>query len=40
MGDDELRGFLDGIRNGVRRTVSQLPPHQQYVERYCPAGKP
>ena len=40
MGDDELRGFLDGIRNGVRRTASQLPPHQQYVERYCPAGKP
>jgi tryptophan halogenase len=40
MGPDELRGFLDGIRSGVRRTVSQLPPHQQYVERYCPAGKP
>jgi tryptophan 7-halogenase len=40
MGDDELRGFLDGIKSGVRRTASQLPPHQQYVERYCPAGKP
>jgi tryptophan halogenase len=39
MRDDELRGFLDGIRSGVRRTVSQLPQHQQYVERYCPAGK-
>jgi tryptophan halogenase len=40
MGDDELRAFLDGIRGNVRRTASQLPPHQQYVERYCPAGKP
>jgi tryptophan halogenase len=40
MGDDELRGFLDGIRSNVRRTASQLPPHQHYVERYCPAGKP
>lgn len=40
MGDEELREFLDGIRNGVRRTVARLPAHQDYVRRYCPAGKP
>ncbi|GAB2504238.1 tryptophan halogenase family protein [Lysobacter humi (ex Lee et al. 2017)] len=38
MGDAELRGFLDGIRGGIERTVAQLPPHQAYVERYCPAN--
>ena len=37
MGDDELAGFLDGIRANVRRTAAQLPPHQQYVEQYCGA---
>jgi tryptophan halogenase len=35
MCDEELAGFLEGIRSQVRRTVSQLPPHQDYVARYC-----
>jgi tryptophan halogenase len=39
MGDTELAGFLNGIRDGIRQTVSKLPPHAQYVQRYCPAGK-
>jgi tryptophan halogenase len=37
MGDEELSGFLEGIRKNVERTVAQLPQHQQYVERYCGA---
>jgi tryptophan 7-halogenase len=37
MGDAELSHFLGSIRDTVNRTVSQLPPHQTYVERYCPA---
>jgi tryptophan halogenase len=37
MGDEELRGFLEGIRKQVDRTVAQLPQHQAYVERYCGA---
>ena len=37
MGDEELKGFLEGIRKHVERTVGQLPPHQAYVERYCGA---
>jgi tryptophan halogenase len=37
MDDQELRAFLDGIRARVRRTVAQLPSHQDYVRGYCPA---
>jgi tryptophan halogenase len=37
MGDEELKGFLEGIRQHVERTVAQLPQHQEYVERYCGA---
>jgi tryptophan halogenase len=37
MGDEELSGFLEGIRKHVERTVAQLPQHQEYVERYCGA---
>jgi len=37
MGDEELSGFLEGIRTHVDRTVAQLPAHQEYVERYCGA---
>jgi tryptophan halogenase len=39
MGDEELSGFLEGIRSRVDRIVAQLPQHQQYVERHCPAAK-
>ncbi len=35
MGDQELAGFLNGIRDGISRTVAQLPPHQAYVQTYC-----
>ena len=34
MGDAELARFLEGIRAAVDQTVSQLPPHQAYVEGY------
>jgi tryptophan halogenase len=37
MGDEELNGFLEGIRKQVERTVAQLPQHQAYVEGYCGA---
>ena len=38
MGDAELARFLEGIRTSVEQTVSKLPPHQAYVERYCGTG--
>ena len=36
--DDELDQFLDNLRDGVTRTVAQLPAHADYVARYCGAG--
>ena len=38
MGDEELSGFLNGIKSQVDRTVAQLPSHQAYVEQYCKAS--
>ena len=35
MDDRELDGFLEEIRTRVERTVAQLPPHAEYVTRYC-----
>jgi len=35
MDDRELNGFLEEIRTRVERTVAQLPPHAEYVTRYC-----
>jgi tryptophan halogenase len=35
MDDAELNGFLEEIRGRVDRTVAQLPPHADYVSRYC-----
>jgi len=37
MGDAELTQFLEGIRKGVAQTVTQLPSHQEFVQRYCNA---
>ena len=39
MGDAELSGFLNNISGPIANTVRQLPSHQAYVERYCPAPK-
>jgi len=35
MSEAELQAFLDEIRHRVERTVAQLPPHADYVARYC-----
>ncbi|MFZ2991094.1 tryptophan halogenase family protein [Ideonella sp.] len=37
MSDAELSNFLGAIRHQVDRTVAQLPSHQAYLQRYCPA---
>jgi tryptophan halogenase len=39
MGDAELAGFLNGIRDTVNRTVAQLPAHQAYMQNYCGAPR-
>jgi tryptophan halogenase len=38
MGDEELSRFLNDIKTSVEKSVSQLPPHQTYVEQYCRAN--
>jgi len=35
MDDVELNRLLEEIRSRVERTVAQLPPHAEYVARYC-----
>ncbi|MGY3266212.1 tryptophan halogenase family protein [Lysobacter sp. HA35] len=38
MGDVELGQFLAAIRSRIENTVKQLPPHLEYVKRYCPGS--
>ncbi|MHA6719996.1 tryptophan halogenase family protein [Sphingomonas sp. RS6] len=38
LGDQELDRLLSGLRTQVRQTVDALPPHADYVARYCGAG--
>jgi tryptophan halogenase len=40
MGDEELSGFLGEIREGVNRTVAQLPTHHGYLQRYLGRSGP
>ena len=37
MDDQELEQFLTGIHGNVGRMVSQLPPHQKFIDHYCKA---
>lgn len=39
MGEQELKGFLDGIYNSVRKTVAQLPNQAEFIAKYCPIKK-
>ena len=36
MSEPDLKRFLDDIRQHVETTVRQLPPHQAYIDQYCP----
>ncbi len=38
MSDEELNEFLRTIKASVDNTVSQLPPHQVYIDQYCRAN--
>lgn len=39
MSDVELKNFLDQIKNSVKASVSQWPPHMEFIRRYCDAKK-
>ena len=36
--DDELDQLLTGLRASIDKTVASLPPHHEYVARYCGAA--
>jgi tryptophan halogenase len=35
MSEEELKGFLEGIKGSVGNMVAQLPEHQQFINHYC-----
>ncbi|MCU6455730.1 tryptophan 7-halogenase [Sphingomonas sp. A2-49] len=35
MPPDQLRAAMDGMSSRVASTVAQLPPHQDFLDRYC-----
>jgi tryptophan halogenase len=37
--DDELDRLLSTLRRQVNDTVATMPPHGDYVARYCPADR-
>jgi len=40
LGDGELDRLLSMVRRQVADTVATMPPHGDYVARYCPADRP
>lgn len=37
MSEAELANFLQGLQGVVAQKVSQMPSHQQFIDRWCPA---
>ncbi|MBB4659457.1 tryptophan halogenase family protein [Parvularcula dongshanensis] len=37
MTDEQLAGALSGIERSVERALGQLPSHEDFIARYCPA---
>lgn len=38
MSDEQMRQSLNALKSSIARSVDKLPPHQQFVEQYCPAA--
>jgi hypothetical protein len=38
MSEQELRRFMQFQRQKVDQVLQQLPPHREFVARYCPAA--
>jgi tryptophan halogenase len=39
MTDQELKAFLNSIKDSVNNLVDKLPSHQQFIDRYCKAAQ-
>ena len=35
MSNEDLTHFLQGLRNAISGAVERLPPHQEFINRYC-----
>ena len=35
MSRQELETLLNSIKQGIEKTVAKLPPHQDYITRFC-----
>jgi tryptophan halogenase len=35
--DDQLNGFLSGIRDYIARATAKLPDHRTFLDQHCPA---
>lgn len=40
MRDEEMRAMFAQLSGGIRETVSRMPTHQAFIDRYCKAGPP
>lgn len=40
MEEGQLRKFLSDYRQSIARAVAKLPPHQDFLQQYCPAREP
>ena len=38
MGDNEFKQFLASLKSSVDNAVEQLPDHQEFIDKYCPAN--
>ena len=38
--DEELKDFLDAHRSPIKRVLSQMPSHHDFIQHYCRAEKP
>jgi tryptophan 7-halogenase len=38
MPDKDLVRFLEGIRGTINNAVSQMPTHQEFLDRHCRAN--
>lgn len=37
MSDPDLTRFLWGVRDAIAKAVDRMPPHQEFIDRYCKA---
>ena len=39
LAPEGLKQQLAALKQQIENQVAQLPPHEQFIQKYCPAGK-